>query len=305
MKELFIPKSFQEESMLLLDLVNQILDEYSGQGFDLSLRQLYYQLVSRDLLPKKWADPKTGSTNNIRAYKNLGNLINDARLAGYVDWNMIVDRGRHTVHNSHWTSPADILESAAYSFKIDKWKDQPYHCEVMVEKDALSGVLVPVCKELDVRFTANKGYPSSSILYSMSKRLNWALEDGKDVIIFHLGDHDPSGIDMTRDLVDRLELFCSSPIKIERLALNMDQVERYNPPENPAKTTDSRSDNYISLYGSSSWELDALEPSILAGLVRSFIYQFRDDDIYQETLESEQEMKNDLENLAQQYRRTH
>src|SRR6185369_10539864 len=112
---------------------------YRRQGYRLSLRQLYYQLVARALIE-----------NSEKSYKNIGNLVSDARQAGLIDWDMIEDRGRETVSVSHWDSPADIVRSAAYSFRIDKWADQPWHVEVMVEKDALSGVLGPVCRRLDI-----------------------------------------------------------------------------------------------------------------------------------------------------------
>lgn len=298
MKDAFVVKRFGEESRRLIDVVNRILGEYARQGYDLSLRQLYYQMVARDLLPQKWADKKTGSVNNLHSYKNLGSLVNDARLAGFVDWDMIVDRNRVTLKNPHWDNPGQIVEAAAQQFRIDKWARQPVHVEIMVEKDALSGVLAPVCRGLDVRFTANKGYPSSSILYEMSKRYLDALDQGKDVFVLHLGDHDPSGIDMTRDLQVRLGLFCDSPIDVRRLALNMDQVEQYNPPENPAKTTDTRAAGYIRLYGTSSWELDALEPNVLAALVRSFVLSVRDDDLWSEAEAEENEMRSKLQEFA-------
>ena len=290
MKEQFIDKNFSRESKDRIILVSDILDEYRNQGFDLSLRQLYYQLVARDYIE-----------NSVHSYKRLGSLVNNARLSGMVDWSMIVDRSRSTDSNSHWDSPGQIVKSAARGFRIDKWEDQPNHIEVMVEKDALSGVLWPVCSEQDIRFTANKGYPSASLMYQMSKRLLDKLDEGKFIYIIHLGDHDPSGIDMTRDLRDRLGLFCGLPVEIKRLALNMDQVEEYQPPENPAKLSDTRAQMYINLYGYSSWELDALEPRVLAKLVNDFVDGKKDWDAWQASLESEEEMRDELNDFVGKY----
>jgi len=90
-------------------------------------------------------------------------------------------------------------------------------------------------------------------------------------VVFHFDDHDPSGKDMSRDITDRIELFTGNSLKFERLALNMDQVREYNPPPNPAKITDSRATAYIAEYGAESWELDALEPTVLAELVRTAV----------------------------------
>src|ERR1700694_840544 len=263
-KQAFITRKFSAASLSTIETVNEILSEYEDQGFRLSLRQLYYQLVSRSYIP-----------NNLRSYKNLGNLVSEARQAGLIDWGMIEDRNRETVATAHWTSPAEIVLAAAHQFRIDKWKDQPSHIEIMVEKDALSGVLDPVCRELDIAITANKGYSSSSTMYEIGQRLgNKACIHMKNICVIYLGDHDPSGIDMTRDVADRLAMYSEvEPTQLEviRIALNFDQVQLWQPPETPAKQTDSRFSSYVRKFGSSSWELDAVEPVQLAGLVRDIV----------------------------------
>ena len=291
MKELFVERSFSMASMDIIQIVNRILDEYQSQGFRLSLRQLYYQLVARDYIP-----------NTQRSYKNLGNLVSNARQAGLVDWRMIEDRGRSTEGNAHWKNPAEIVKAAAYSFRIDKWEEQPYHIEAMVEKDALSGVLSPVCRQLDIRITANKGYSSSSTMYDIGQRLKWKAEDGKKICVLYLGDHDPSGIDMTRDVEERLLMYSRlRNIEVVRLALNWDQVQLWQPPENPAKETDARFQAYAREFGDSSWELDAVEPRQLADLVREAINQRLDDDLWAEAVEKENEMRADLQSFVDKY----
>jgi len=164
----------------MIGTINGILTEYVEAGYDLSLRQLYYQLVSRNIVE-----------NTERSYKNVGNLVSDARMAGRIDWDVIKDRGRETVENPHWSSPADILHTAATQFRVDRWANQPCYMEVMVEKQALEGVLIPVCSEWDVPFTANKGYSSSSAMYEASKRFLKAAEQEKELYVLYLGDHDP------------------------------------------------------------------------------------------------------------------
>lgn len=256
MKERFVEKRFKAEARGMIRTINGILDNYSAQGYDLSLRQLYYQLVARNIVP-----------NTERSYKNIGVLVSDARLAGLIDWEIIKDRGREMLQNSHWNSPAEIVRAAANQYRVDHWASQSAYVEVMVEKQALEGVLVPVCRDLDVPFTANKGYSSSSAMYEASKRYLQRSREGKELFVLYLGDHDPSGIDMSRDVLERLELFTdASGVEVKRLALNMDQVHELNPPENPAKITDSRAHGYIKRFGRSSWELDAIEPAQLASL---------------------------------------
>jgi hypothetical protein len=311
MKEAFIVKKFTPESQELLTIVDQVLEEYRRQGFRLSLRQLYYQLVARDLLPERWRDRTTGSKNCFRSYKNLGSLVSDGRQAGLLDWSLIEDRGRELEIPSHWDNPAEIITAAARGFRINKWDNQPWHVLVMVEKDALSGVLEPVCRRLDIGLMANKGYSSSSTMYEIGKQLqSLRVYSGKSIRVLYLGDHDPSGIDMTRDIEDRLELF--SGIRLEedefevvRIALNYDQVQQWNPPENPAKETDVRYAAYVDQFGESSWELDAIEPRILADLVEEAVLERRDEDLWDEAVETENGMRQELEGYATQYRKDH
>lgn len=273
MKQFFKQHRFTQFAKRVIRTAQEICNRYEAQGYDLSLRQMYYQFVAADLL-----------ANTETNYKKLGTIISDARLAGLIDWNMIKDRGRETVQNAHWDNPSQILESCASQFRIDTWKDQDNHVEVMVEKQALEGVLEPVCRELDIRFTANKGYSSSSSLYEIGRNLYEAGEIGKELHVIYLGDHDPSGIDMTRDIRERLSMFSESTVNVHRVALNMDQVEEYKPPENPAKLKDTRAAKYIEKFGKSSWELDALEPALLADLVCQTVVKLRDEKIHKKAM---------------------
>lgn len=292
MKEAFIQRAFSAENTAMIIYINRVLEEYRAQGYRLSLRQLYYQLVARDRIP-----------NSLRSYKNIGNLVSNARQAGLIDWDMIEDRNRETAIPAHWDNPGHIVRAAADQFRIDKWESQPYHIEVMVEKDALSGVLEPVCRSLDIGITANKGYSSSSTMYEIGKRIYQRQREGKTICILYLGDHDPSGIDMTRDVRERLELYSQlyRQVEVDRLALNWEQIEIWRPPKNPAKENDARYKNYVSRFGESSWELDAVEPAQLANLVREAVLARRDEKLWQDAIDREYGMRKKLLEFAAGY----
>lgn len=294
MKEKFENIAFTKSSLDRIETINAILAEYEAEGYDLSLRQLYYQLVARDIIE-----------NTQQSYKRIVDLVGNARLAGRVDWNMIVDRGRTRITNNHWTNPAEIVRAAASQFQVDKWEGQKWHVEVMVEKQALEGVLIPVCRRLDVAFSANKGYTSLSMLYEAGKRIAQITSTGKKVLIIYLGDHDPSGIDMTRDIQERLEMFAGQRLKVNRAALNMDQIAVLNPPENPAKTSDSRYNAYIKKFGESSWELDAIEPRQLATLVEEAVLAVRNEALWHGAVARENEMKQELMAFVRAWEESH
>lgn len=265
-KRCYVPRNFSAATTQVIEQANAIIDRYAAQGFSLTLRQLYYQFVANDLLPNKQSE-----------YKRLGSIINDARLAGHIDWLAIVDRTRELRSLSHWEDPATIVDAVADQYRTDKWKGQPYRIEVWIEKDALVGVFERICNELDVPVLSCRGYTSQSEMWVAAQRIRRYTHEtkAKEVIVLHFGDHDPSGIDMTRDITERLALF-GAPMEMRRLALNMDQVQQYGPPPNPAKETDSRFAGYIQTYGHESWELDALEPTVLADLVRTEVMALRD-----------------------------
>lgn len=280
--------AFRADSLKLIDLINQVIDEYSTQGYELTLRQAYYQLVARGYIP-----------NNERSYKNIGNLINNGRLAGLIDWNSITDRTRNLRNNSHWTTPASVIRSAKYSYMLDKWSGQPNYVEVWVEKDALVDIIGQACYPLDTPYFSCRGYTSQSEMWTAAQRF-LKQENRENRFIIHLGDHDPSGIDMTRDIQERLEMF-GADVYVKRVALTMNQVNTYNPPPNPAKITDSRCEKYINQYGDESWELDALEPQMLVNLITNEVTALRDDEIYNEVCRRERRDKEDLEMLADNY----
>lgn len=269
----YVEKRFNSKARNTIQQANEIIAEYDLAGFVLTLRQLYYQFVARDLIP-----------NTMKSYKNLGATINDARLAGLIDWNAIEDRTRSLRSRSHWDDPAGVIESAAHGYGLDLWEGQDRRVEVWIEKDALIGVVERVCIELDVPHFSCRGYTSQSELWRAAMR---HIKYGVPVVVVHLGDHDPSGRDMTRDIEERLQLF-GADSTIQRIALNIDQVKRWKLPPNPAKITDSRFAAYAAEFGESSWELDALDPTKIEKMIRDRILKLMDKELFDARL-SDQE----------------
>jgi len=274
-------------SLAMVRTANQIIAEYQALGYTLTLRQLYYRFVAASHIP-----------NQDTEYKRLGDIIGKARYCGLIDWDAIEDRTRNSRANPHWETPGDIIDAAAQSYAVDKWARQPRRVEVWVEKEALAGIVGQVAEEMDVAHLACRGYMSASEMRVAAIRLMRYQRANQKPVIIHLGDHDPSGIDMTRDIEDRLAEFhkhhgYDAPT-VNRIALNMDQVQSYNPPPNPAKLTDSRCSSYMDRFGDESWELDALPPDDLANLIRSSIGDYLDVDLYAEDKLTEDEGREQL-----------
>lgn len=278
MKEAFISRSFRADTLGIIESANRIIREYQAKGFTLTLRQLYYQFVARGMIPNRQSE-----------YKRLGSIVNDGRLAGLIDWDAIEDRTRNIRKPNTWDSPAAIINAIAEQYQEDIWANQKYRPEVWIEKDALVGVVEPVCLRWFVPFFACRGYSSQSETYSAGVRFRNYRRRGLTPIVLHLGDHDPSGIDMTRDNADRLAMFARSGIEVRRLALNWEQVEQYDPPPNPAKESDSRHAGYQAKFGDESWELDALDPTVIDDLISTELGTLVDADSWEADVAASEE----------------
>ncbi len=287
----YIEKTFRGPAMEAIANANEIIADYRAQGFTLTLRQIYYQFVSRGMIE-----------NTDRSYKRLGSIISEGRRAGLIDWTAIEDRTRFLRKNAWWKGPRDLLQAACKQYHIDLWRDQEMRLEVWIEKDALVGVIEQVCNDNDVPFFSCRGYVSDSEMWEAAyKRMDGYSRGslGQSVLVLHLGDHDPSGIDMTRDIRDRLGLFSTrAEIEVRRIALSMEQINELGPPPNPAKVTDSRYEGYVAEYGEESWELDALEPQYIVNLITKEIEAERDEDTWNEANEQQERQRQQIQGVV-------
>lgn len=291
--QVYVPKNFRPATEALIRQAATILTEYQAQGYTVSLRQLYYQFVSRGLIP-----------NTDKEYKKLGSIINDARLAGMISFEVMEDRNRVAEIPYVQESIPAIISNAQYHLNMDMWEGQSRRVEVWVEKDALSSVVARTCDRYSAPYLACKGYMSVSAMWESAQRAIRNRDEGaQGTLILHLGDHDPSGIDMTRDNQDRMDLLTMQRglVEVRRIALNRDQVDRYDPPPNPAKVTDSRAQDYIARHGHTSWELDALEPSVLDALITRHLKAEIDPDVWNTTMARQKEGRKLLANLAENW----
>jgi len=279
-----------------LSLVNSIIEEYQAAGYVLTLRQLYYQLVSRDVIP-----------NLDTEYAKLSNLLKEGRMGGIVDWDAIEDRLRQPNKPSSWSTPENILDSAIHSYTRDLQEGQPTYIEVWVEKDALSGVLKRVTHKYHIPIMVNRGYSSVSAMYDAYNRfVRNGVWEARPIKILYLGDFDPSGLDMIRDIADRTNEFKDGAdfsnatpfdFSVRHIALTMPQIEEHTPPPNPAKIKDPRATDFIAKYGGTSWEVDALRPEVLHSVLENAILEEMDMERYEQAKHDTEEGKNKLKSL--------
>lgn len=251
----------------------------------LTIRALHYQLVS------------IGMTNTMQHYKRVVSAMDVARWDGRVDFDAFSDRDRQMVGITPYmvTDIDDKVDEAKdqirlwmSSYSKNRWENQYYYPEVLIEKKALEGVFIKPCEKLGVSLGACKGYPSLTFIYELYKRMSFAESYGKKPIIIYFGDYDPSGDDIPRSIIDNLERF-GLDVEIKRVSLNHDQVLEWGLPHAPAKVTDSRSKNW---NGLGQVELDAVKPEKLIEMLNSAIGSIFDDSLFDDLKECETEERN-------------
>lgn len=285
--ETFQISKFRAEKLETIEFAREVIREFNEKGFQLTLRQLFYQFVARGWIK-----------NNQREYDQLGKAVSDGRLNGLIPWDGIVDRTRSFRTHSSWDSPADILRETAEQYQEDLWQDQHYRPEVWIEKDALVGVIEGVCTEWRVPYFSCRGYSSQTLQYDAGKRFQRQLARGLNPLVLHLGDHDPSGLQMTQDITERLKMFAQANVEVMRLALNENQTEGL--PPNLVKDTDSRSAIYKFDYGEECWELDALDPTDIGRLVGDAVSALIDHDAWDAAKAHEEEQRKKLREIVRQ-----
>ncbi len=294
--ETFIPKKFSGAHKQVIKQANQIIKEYQEQGYTLTLRQIHYQFVARDLYE-----------NTPQNYKRLGTILDAARKAGMVDWDAIEDRTRALRRINVWDKPETVLGRIAEQFKLDPWDEQPVlrRIEVWVEKDAAVGIVEPTCNALRLPYFSCRGYSSSSGLYEAGKRLQAYRRAGYETIVLYLGDHDPSGVYMTETAEQRVSMYAGHEIDFRRIALTIPQIEEHRPPPNYAKEADSRYKRYVKEFETEDcWELDALSPSTVDAIIRAEIDPLIDTEAWDATLKREIEHRETLNEIISDWNRT-
>lgn len=286
MKRFFKAYDFRGVSQMMIDKCNDIIERYQDLGLRLTLRQLYYQLVTVNAIP-----------NQERSYKNLSSLVSKARLAGLIDWDAIEDRVRQPDIPQEFDSISHLVETALRAYRLPRWENHDHYVELWVEKDALAGVLSPLASKHHVTLMVNRGYSSQSAMYESAARFR---HNGlsRENILLYLGDFDPSGEDMVRDIRERMAMF-EVDLEVEKIALTWDQIQQYKPPPNPAKLSDPRASNYIAQYGNSSWEVDALDPAVLSAIVDAAIKPYVIESTLRSILAQEKRDREALRDAAQ------
>ena len=239
-----------QKTLDLIEMAKAIL----ADGHPMTVRQVFYQLVSRQVIK-----------NNRGQYQAVSNALVDARREGVIPWSWIEDRLRRPRHVPMWSGLPSFADTCRLAYRLDVWPSQPLYLEVWLEKDALSGIFEDILNPFGITLNVGRGYDGWSSIHNAAVRFN---EKTEDVVVLYFGDFDPSGEDMKRSLEDRLEDRGCRP-EVIKCALTRDDIRRYNLPPDFTKKTDTRRAAFVAEHGDLSVELDALPADVLRGRLKA------------------------------------
>jgi len=269
--------TFSSKKAMLKEVGRIIL---SGSDDPMTLRQLYYRFVALDLLENKESQ-----------YDYLGESIKEARIEGTIPWDWIEDRTRSAdagdhekkSREKHFRDHLEYFKTCDQRFNRPRWEGQDTYVEVWVEKEALAGVFESVADELKVVSFPNRGYTSVTLLHEAAERFR-AAESHKRPMILYFGDFDPSGQDIERNIRDKLNDTFGVDVGVDRVALTREQIDERELPPQPAKSSDSRYEDFVEEHGDIAVELDALPPEDLRDMVRDAVSEYFDTSVHDEVL---------------------
>jgi len=269
MKIRYTGHSFSKHNGVLIKQINSMFEAYAGQGYQITLRQLYYYLISKH---------KMGNT--AAKYKALAKLVEDACLSGDIDWNWL-QASRRMSRGFFYKKPLDILQTCTQKFRVDPWAPQSSRVEVWVNKDNLLDTVKKMCAEYSVPVMSCQNL-SIAEMHNCAKRIVNNRENYQGTNIIYLSDHDPDGYSTHHKITKTMRLFChtyATKFSFEKAAISPGTVNRYNLIPAPGVVQDAF---YKKEYGELTWELEALPPSALHKIILSAIEKYLDRDLFKQ-----------------------
>lgn len=286
-------KTYAKNTNLLNEAIEVLTEEQPC-----TLRQLFYRLISRGVLPNSQAD-----------YKRLGTLMTRARESKIVPRRWLVDHTRSTDKPSSWSGLNDFADTVREAYRKDYWASLDHHVEVFVEKDAVAGTIQPATRENDVSLHVCRGYASVSFAGEIAEE--WRRIK-KPIFAYYLGDFDPSGFDIERDLREKLERYsgrtCYGPeddprfidpdqdgFAWTRLGVNKSDFDEFDLVRLPIKRGDCRAKGFVDRHGTFGAEIDAIPPTELRRRVTAAIDEHIDFDRWNKLIAVEEAEKRTFE----------
>lgn len=241
----------------MADMLAAIQNILNGEESEITIRHLFYRLVGLRVIEK--TEP---------AYKGLCSHLSKWRRSEEIPWSAFADNTRWHIRHATFDSVQDALENTVNTYRRNLWSTQPFYIEVWVEKDAIASIVAKTANSFGVPVFVARGFASLSSLYSAANTFREATDAGKRVIIYHLGDYDPSGVAAGESILRAFRDDFKVDLQFIRAAVTEGQIQELNLPTRPVKTSDTRAKKWT---GGECVELDTMPPADIRELVQSCI----------------------------------
>lgn len=249
----------------------------------MTVRQVFYQATVRGIIEKTEA-----------GYAKVQTDLVWLRRSGLLPYSYLADNTRWMRRPNTFDSPETALLETARFYRKSLWADADSYVEIWLEKDALAGVILPVTGMYDVPLMVARGYASLSFLHAAAEQIAHLQVPA---YIYHLGDHDPSGVNAGEKIEQTLrDLAPDADIHFERLAVTRQQIAAWKLPGRPTKTSDTRARSF---GDAQSVELDSIEPAKLRQIVETAIHRHLPQEQYQVLRAAEESERQILQAFAQ------
>ena len=242
----------QARTKALLNQIDDVLVEYA-EHLPLTGRQIFYRLVGT----KDYAKTE-------KAYARLCEVLVHARRAGLIDFDAIRDDGVTIDRPSGFDGKADFWQTVRWTaehYRRNRLNPQDINVEVWCEAAGMVPQLARVAAPWGVPVVSSSGFDSVTAKHDAAQR---AFDDGRPLVVLHIGDLDPSGVHLFNAAAEDVEAWAEyygAEVEFRRVAVTLEQVEAYQLPTAPPKATDRRS------FTGQTCQAEALDPGTLSALL--------------------------------------
>ena len=256
----------------------------------LPIRQIAYILVGRKKIKK-----------TTRDFDRVENVVNRARRAGYIPFEVIRDDTEACWEPLTFNSPAEFLQQVERDINLyrrDRQAGQAVYIEAWCETVGMLDQLVRVTAPYTIPVYPSGGWVHLTSLWKAAQRI---ADRNVPTVLLHLGDYDPSGDGIFERLVDEINAFVIEDrrdpridITPIRVALTAEQVAYHRLPTAPANLSDSRTARWTRTNKKKNksigtCQLEALPPDILATILDAAIVEHIDPETLQAQVAQEAE----------------
>ena len=239
------------------DVLTSIQTILAGEDGQITIRHLFYRLVGLNVIEKTEA-----------AYKGLCGHLSKWRRSEEIPWGAFADNTRWHIRHKTFDGIEEALRSTAETYRRNLWSTQPFYLEAWVEKDSIASIVAGKANSFGVPVFVARGFASLSSLYSAANTFREAVEAGKQVIIYHLGDYAPRGVAAGESMLRAFRDDFGVEVQFTRIAVTQEQIRKLNLPTRPVKGSDTRAAKWT---GGECVELDSMPPAEIRKLVEACI----------------------------------